>query len=131
MHELAVCQGMLDQVTRIAAEHHAVGVSLIRLRIGPLSGLEPGLLQQAFPLACAGTLAEAAELAIETAAIRVRCETCGEETEAAPNRLLCGSCGDWHTRVVSGDELLLMSVELIQNEIQNEIQDPRYKIQGE
>ena len=74
----------------------------------------------------AGTLAEAAELAIETAAIRVRCETCGEETEAAPNRLLCGSCGDWHTRVVSGDELMLMSVELIQNEVQ----DPRYKIQG-
>ena len=86
MHELAVCQGMLDQVTRIAAEHNAVGVSHIRLRIGPLAGVEPGLLQQAFPLACAGTLAEAAELAIETAAIRVRCETCGEETEAAPRR---------------------------------------------
>jgi hydrogenase nickel incorporation protein HypA/HybF len=127
MHELAVCQGMLDQVTRIATEHNAIGVSLIRLRIGPLSGLEPGLLQQAFPLACAGTVAEAAELAIETAAIRVRCETCGEETEAAPNRLLCGSCGDWHTRVIGGDELLLMSVELIQSEIQ----DPRYKVQGE
>lgn len=112
MHELAVCQGMLDQVTRIAAEHNAVGVSQIRLRIGPLSGVEPGLLQQAFPLASAGTLAATAELAIETAAIRVRCETCGEETEAAPNRLVCGSCGDWHTRVVSGDEMLLMSVEL-------------------
>jgi hydrogenase nickel incorporation protein HypA/HybF len=112
MHELAVCQGMLDQVTRIAAEHHAVGVSQIRLRIGPLSGIEPSLLQQAFPLASAGTLAAAAELAIETAAIRVRCETCGEETEAEPNRLVCGSCGDWHTRVVSGDEMLLMSVEL-------------------
>jgi hydrogenase nickel incorporation protein HypA/HybF len=29
------------------------------------------------------------------------------------NRLLCGACGDWHTQVISGDELLLESVELI------------------
>lgn len=28
------------------------------------------------------------------------------------NRLLCGACGDWHTRIISGDELLLESVEL-------------------
>ena len=112
MHELAVCQGMLDQVTRIAAEHHATGVNRILLRIGALSGVEPELLHQAFPLASAGTVAADAELAIETAAIRVRCDTCGEETEALPNRLICGSCGDWHTRVVSGDEMMLMSVEL-------------------
>jgi hydrogenase nickel incorporation protein HypA/HybF len=28
------------------------------------------------------------------------------------NRLLCGACGDWHTQVIGGDELLLESVEL-------------------
>jgi hydrogenase nickel incorporation protein HypA/HybF len=112
MHELAVCQGMLDQVTRIAADHHATGVNRILLKIGALSGVEPELLRQAFPLASAGTVAASAELAIETAAIRVRCDTCGEETEALPNRLICGSCGDWHTRVVSGDEMMLMSVDL-------------------
>ena len=113
MHELAVCQGMLDQVVRIATEHHATGVNRIRLRIGALSGVEPALLHQAFPLASAGTIAATAALNIETAAIRVRCDTCGEETEARANRLLCGSCGDWHTRVVSGDEMMLMSVELV------------------
>lgn len=112
MHELAVCQGLLDQVTRIAADHRASGVSRILLRIGALSGVEPELLRQAFPLASAGTVAADAELAIETAAIRVRCDTCGAETEALANRLVCGACGDWHTRVVSGDELMLMSVDL-------------------
>jgi hydrogenase nickel incorporation protein HypA/HybF len=43
----------------------------------------------------------------------VRCETCGAETEAEPNRLICATCGDYHTRLVSGDEMMLMSVELI------------------
>jgi hydrogenase nickel incorporation protein HypA/HybF len=112
MHELSVCQGLLDQVAGIARQNQATGVKRIRLRIGPLSGVEPQLLEQAFPLASAGTIAAHAELAIETLAVRVRCETCGAETEATANRLLCGACGDWHTKLVSGDELLLVSVEL-------------------
>ncbi len=112
MHELSVCQGLLDQVTGIARQNRATAIKRIRLQIGPLSGVEPQLLEQAFPLASAGSVAEHAELAIEMGVVRVRCETCGAETEAGANRLLCGACGDWHTRLVSGDELLLVSVEL-------------------
>jgi hydrogenase nickel incorporation protein HypA/HybF len=113
MHELSVCQGMLGQVAAIARAHRARGVRRIRVQVGPLSGIEPHLLQQAFPLACAGTVADEAELVIENLPVRVHCETCGSDTDATPNRLLCGACGDWHTRLVSGDEMLLASVELV------------------
>lgn len=112
MHELSVCQSMLHQVEAIAAERQALGVASITLRIGPLSGIEPELLQHAFPLARAGTVAAEAELIIEHLPIRVRCEQCGAETDATANRLLCGACGDWHTQLISGDELVLASVEL-------------------
>jgi hydrogenase nickel incorporation protein HypA/HybF len=64
------------------------------------------------PLAAAGSRMEHAELEFAHAPIQVRCQTCGAETEAAMNRLICGACGDWHTQVISGDELLLESVEL-------------------
>ena len=112
MHELAVSRSLLREVQRVAREHAAVSVSRVLVQIGPLSGVEPSLLREAFPLAAAGTLAERAELVIEMVPLRVRCETCGAESEARPNRLLCGACGDWHTRLLSGDELLLASVEL-------------------
>ncbi len=112
MHELAVSQSLLREVQRVAQAHAAVSVSRVLVQIGPLSGVEPSLLREAFPLAAAGTLAERAELVIETVPLRVRCETCGAESEARPNRLLCGACGGWHTRLLSGDELLLASVEL-------------------
>lgn len=112
MHELSICQALLDQVERIAAEHGASRVERILLRVGPLSGVEGPLLQHAFPLAAAGTLAESAELLIETAAVRVACNDCGAETPATPNRLLCGDCGSYKTRLVSGDELLLANLEL-------------------
>jgi hydrogenase nickel incorporation protein HypA/HybF len=112
MHELSVCQAMLTQVTRLAREQRAITVHKIVLRVGPLAGVEPGLLQQAFPLASAGTPAASAELVIEELPLRVHCETCGAESAALPNRLVCGACGDWHTRLLSGDEMVLASVEL-------------------
>ncbi len=112
MHELAVCQSLLEQVQRVAADHGAERVERIRVRIGPLSGVEPELLTSAYTIAAAGTIAEGAELDIEPAPVRVHCITCGAETDALPNRLLCGACGDWHTRLVSGDDLLLASLEL-------------------
>jgi len=51
-------------------------------------------------------------LIISKLPIRVRCNTCKAETEAAANRLLCGACGDWQTTLISGDEMLLERVEL-------------------
>ncbi|MEA3276769.1 MAG: hydrogenase maturation nickel metallochaperone HypA [Pseudomonadota bacterium] len=112
MHELSVCLALLDQVQAIAREHGATRVERIVLRIGPLSGVEPPLLQSAYPLAAAGTIAADAALAIETAPLRVLCKACGEETSATPNRLICGECGSFRTRLVSGDEMLLARVEL-------------------
>ncbi|HDP89717.1 MAG TPA: hydrogenase maturation nickel metallochaperone HypA [Thioalkalivibrio sp.] len=113
MHELSVCQSVISQVEQVARAHDATGVSLVQLSIGPLSGVEPALLAQAFPIAQAGTLAEGAVLELESLPIRVRCRSCGAETDAAANRLLCGACGDWQTTIISGDELLLTRVELI------------------
>jgi hydrogenase nickel incorporation protein HypA/HybF len=113
MHELSVCLSLLDQVQAIAREHGATRVERILLRIGPLSGVEGELLRNAYPLAAAGTLAEGAVLDIEPAAIRVHCTACGAESDAAANRLLCPACGSPHTRLISGDELLLARVELV------------------
>jgi hydrogenase nickel incorporation protein HypA/HybF len=113
MHEFAVCQDMLQQIESIVAEQQAAAVDVVTVRIGPLSGIESHLLSQAFPLAAAGTVAEKAELIIETLPIKVKCQLCGAETEAKPNRLVCGQCGDYHTQLLSGDEMLLASLELL------------------
>jgi hydrogenase nickel incorporation protein HypA/HybF len=111
VHELAICQALVSQVEDIAGQQTA-WVRQVRVGIGPLSGIEPQLLESAYPLACAGTLAEGSLLEIERTDVRVRCRGCGAETVAAPNRLVCGACGDWHTDLLAGDELLLLRVEL-------------------
>lgn len=125
MHELSVCQQLLQQVARLAADHDAQHVDLIHLRIGPLSGVEPQLLERAFPIASAGTVAHAARLIVEPVMVRVRCLECGEDGDALPSRLLCPHCGAWHTRLISGDELLLVSVELARSGAPDPMEETR------
>ncbi len=115
MHELSVCIALMEQVQKIARDHNAKRVEKMVLKIGPLSGVEIPLLRHAYPLAAAGTVAEQAELVIDTMPVKVRCTQCGAETEVLPNRLVCGKCGDYRTQLVSGDEMLLYNLELTVN----------------
>ncbi len=110
MHELSICQALIDQVTDLAREQKVSAVSDIYVRVGPLSGVEAPLMQNAFPIAAAGTVADDANLHLEATPIRVRCDECGEESEARMNSLVCAACGDWRTTLISGDELILQRV---------------------
>ncbi len=112
MHELSVCLSLLDQVRAIAEERAATRVIRIELEVGPLSGVEIDLLESAWPMAAAGTIADDADFAVAPKAIVVRCDACGAETDAQANRLVCGKCGDYHTTLISGGEMILRRVEL-------------------
>jgi hydrogenase nickel incorporation protein HypA/HybF len=112
MHELSICQALIEQVESIARENEALAVKTIWVQVGPLSGAEIPLLEHAYPVAAAGSVAEDAELILEHMPVKVHCRSCGDESEAVPNRLVCGHCGDYHTDLISGDEMLLARLEL-------------------
>lgn len=110
MHELAICQALADRIEALERPNGSV-VKRVRLALGPLSGVDAALLAHAYPLVCAGGIARGSRLEIEHTAVKVRCRSCGSQSTVAPNRLICGSCGDWRTELQSGDELLLLAVE--------------------
>ena len=112
MHEMSICQALMDQVERIASEQGASRVDKIVLSIGPLAGVEPELLSRAYEISRAQTIAENAELEIETGPIVVECRKCGASGEAGVSRLVCPSCGDWQVNLTQGDELLLLRLEV-------------------
>jgi hydrogenase nickel incorporation protein HypA/HybF len=113
MHELSICRQIISQVKQIVQQHKALAAESITLNIGPLSGVEASLLKQAFPFAAAQTIAENSELIIEELPVVIQCKQCGMKTSTSPNKLVCSHCGDCHTQLISGDEMLLASVELI------------------
>lgn len=115
MHELSLCMQLVDQLTALARHHGATSVARIELRVGTLSGVEARLLEDAFPFASAGSVAEAAALAIEVVQPRIRCRHCGREAEAAPNHLACDSCGSLDTELLAGQDLILSRVVLVRD----------------
>jgi hydrogenase nickel incorporation protein HypA/HybF len=112
MHELSVCESLLTQVRATATANAASSVGKVTVRLGPLSGVEADLLAQAFTIARTGPMTDQATLIIEPQPVRLRCRECGNENEAATNRLLCSACQSYKIDLISGDELLLAQVEL-------------------
>ena len=112
MHELSVCQSILSQVETIAMKKNATSISKILIQVGPLSGVEVPLLNNAWSIARSGSIAKHAVLEIKEMPIVVKCLSCHQESNATTNRMLCNHCGEWRTQLVSGDEMLLRSIEL-------------------
>lgn len=113
MHEFSICQALLQQLEELVVRHRALAVTCLTVQIGPLSGVEPSLLDAAFAVARRGSCAQDAELIFESLPLRIRCSDCGREADAVPDKLACGACGSIRTELVSGDTLLLRRVELL------------------
>jgi len=112
MHELAVCQALLEQVSHVARERDAVAVNVVGVRLGPLSGVEPHLLERAFEIARAGGVAANAQLVVEPEPVRIQCRGCGGEHDTDASHLRCPACGHGPVRLVSGDALILERLEI-------------------
>jgi hydrogenase nickel incorporation protein HypA/HybF len=116
MHELSLCQNLIDQLTGLAREHGAISVARVEVEVGALAGIEAQLLEDAFSLARAGTVAEQAALVTRRVLPRVRCRQCRAESDTPPNRLSCPNCHSLDTDLVRGQALILARVELVCDE---------------
>lgn len=117
MHELSLCQNLIDQLTELTRQNQASAVARIEVQVGVLSGVEASLLESAFTLAKLDTVAETAELVTQITAPWVLCRTCGTESEVPPNRLCCPACASQATELIRGHELILARVELIRDTV--------------
>ncbi|HEY3732487.1 MAG TPA: hydrogenase maturation nickel metallochaperone HypA [Streptosporangiaceae bacterium] len=108
MHEFAIIEGVVDQVTQRLPD---AKVTCVRLEIGALSGVVPDALLFCFDLATEGTNMQGARLEITETAGRCQCRACGAEYEPDGQILLC-PCGSAEAQVLAGQELMITSVQV-------------------
>jgi len=114
MHELSLAQAVVGTVTDAAVANGAARVSLVRLRVGMLSGVVCSALEFAFDVAADGTAAEGARLEIEALPVVVHCPACGTDGALAElTRFRCPACGTPTAEVVQGRELEIASIEVV------------------
>ncbi len=110
MHELAITQSVVDMVVERTAGRR---VASVQVRVGKLSGVVADAMRFCFDLATVDTPLEGAELEIEAVPGQASCRTCGSEFEVSDLILLC-HCGSADVRIIAGDELLVTSVEMVE-----------------
>ena len=112
MHEYSLARAILTQAQTIAAAQGGAELREVVVSLGPLSGVEPLLLEIAFQQIAAERALAGAHLTIESAPLAVQCRACGATTELADFTFRCGRCGGSEVQVISGEQLLLRRVEL-------------------
>ncbi|MCA9633574.1 MAG: hydrogenase maturation nickel metallochaperone HypA [Myxococcales bacterium] len=109
MHELGLTRGI---VAACAERAQGRAVRVVRLKIGSFAGVELQALRFCFELCAEGTLVEGAELAIEEIAGCGECGECGARVSLDSPIAICPCERRARLKVVSGDELMLESMEV-------------------
>lgn len=116
MHELAICQGIMDVAGAALAEQVSPGtrVATVAVRIGRLTGIVPDCLRHYFDLLSPGTPLAGATLLIEDVPIRGRCDDCAADFQIDTLTFTCPACGSGFVALLSGRELQVVSLDTIE-----------------
>jgi hydrogenase nickel incorporation protein HypA/HybF len=114
VHELGLCEGILDAVVRRAAGRR---VTRVRVRVGAQHRVVEPALDQAFALVSQGTVADGAAVDLVVVPVRVRCLDCGNEAEATDALAACPACGGLDLETKGGDELILEAIHLEEEDV--------------
>ncbi|WP_028841254.1 hydrogenase maturation nickel metallochaperone HypA [Thermodesulfobacterium hveragerdense] len=113
MHEFFIVQNVIKTVEDLMVNHPKKKVAKAVLLIGRFSGVEPELLQTALDFFKQGSILKDAEIVIEIEDLRMKCQKCQREFSKEKWDLTCPFCGSFETEVLSGEEMLLKSLELV------------------
>ena len=114
MHELSIADAIVQVAVRNARGRR---VAKVEVKIGHLRQVVPSALAFAFELVSQGTTVEGAELQIEDVPARIACRSCAVDSLATQFPFACPGCGSLDVDVQSGEELLVDSLELVEEPI--------------
>ncbi len=110
MHELSLVKALCAQALVAAAPVAAEQIRQIRVAIGPLSGVDPMLVQSAVEQVRIDYGLAQCELQIEQVGLHALCRDCQVSFTIENFVFRCAACGSSKVQVTQGDEFQLLSV---------------------
>jgi len=107
MHEIGLCEGLVELVGRQAAGRRVTGV---KVRVGARHAVVDEAFGQAFALAAEDTVAEGARLDLVVSPVTLLCRGCGRVSDSLDVLAECPGCGGDDVEYQGGDELVLESL---------------------
>lgn len=114
MHELSIMTNILDIVLEYAEKYNAGKINRINLRIGEMSDIIPEWAQRYFDMLSKDTIADNAQLNIESIPVRIKCLSCEHEFgfENKNWEFSCKKCNSTDVELLSGREFTISSIEV-------------------
>ena len=110
MHELSVAATLLETVETEARKAGLKGVSEVKVRVGPLSGVNPEALDFCFRALREQSWCRGADLSIEIPPGTIECLVCGRKSEFTEMVFICPGCGEPDIRIDACRELELREI---------------------
>ena len=112
MHEMSICEGILQVLETEAGKQGFSKVKTVWLEIGDLSSIEPEALKFGFDVVMRNSLADDARLEIINIPGRAWCMQCAGEVAIKRRFDECPECGSYQLQATSGDEMRIKELEV-------------------
>ncbi len=112
MHEMSLCEGIVQVLEDQAEAQHYTRVKQVWLEIGALAGVEIEAMRFSFDVVTRGTLAEHAQLHIIETPGQGWCLPCAKTISISQRHDPCPDCGSYQIQVTGGDEMRIKELEV-------------------
>jgi hydrogenase nickel incorporation protein HypA/HybF len=113
MHELSIAQNIVEIIQEYVPSNGLPLVKNVKLKIGELAGVVPDSLEFCFDAITEQTPMRNAVLVVERVPFVVECRKCGMASTNDVGTFFCAVCGSDETRMISGNELLVTAIEVL------------------
>lgn len=112
MHEMSLCEGVLQVIQEHAGRHGFSRVKTVWLEIGALSCVELDAMRFSFDAVTRGTLADHAMLEIIEVPGEAWCMQCAKTAPVKQRFDACPDCGSYQLQVTGGEEMKIKELEV-------------------
>lgn len=112
MHEMALCESMIEIIEREAREQRFSRVRAVWLEIGALGHVDPEAMRFCFSAVAHGGIAADARLEILEMPGAAWCMDCAKTVTIAQRDAPCPDCGGHHLQITAGEELRIRELEV-------------------
>lgn len=112
MHEVSLVRSLISQAITAAEPVTPAGIRKIRVIVGPLTGVEPMLVQQAFDALKDSASLTDCQLAIDEQRLEAICLACEQTFVVDDFVFSCPSCASPRVSITHGEDFRLVSIDV-------------------
>ncbi len=113
MHELSIAENIVEIIHQYVEVEKLPLVRSVSVDVGTFSGVVPDSLEFSFQAITAQTPLEKSFLKMNIIPFKILCSKCSKEIENDDGIVLCSECGSLNTKIISGKELHVKEIEVL------------------